>query len=433
MNVNGSFASFVRRFGGTLVRIGKSKNEINLFFLCYSLASSYLCKECMSMKVGIIGAGAAGCFVAQRLRQLCPHVRVELFEAQERPLKKVALTGGGRCNLTNSFGMVDDLRKVYPRGHQLMKRLMYSWNQWDTMSWFEEQGVRLVTQDDECVFPKSQRAMEIVGVLCRGLDIRCGRRLGLEDLQDYDAVVVTTGGSRDFKWLAGMGLDIVPPVPSLFPFRLEPSGLETLSGILVEDSVASIGGTSFRADGITLITHKGVSGPCILRLSSYAARYLAEQNYNASLVMNWMGKSTEDDAREMLEEMVAAGGKKQLSGIHPPFLTSRHWEFLLSRAGLAGELRWNGVGNRQINRMASVLTSDTYRILGRVPHKEEFVTAGGVGLGNVDPSTLECRTRPGLYFAGEVLDVDGITGGFNLQAAWTMADAVARAIADRCK
>ena len=384
-------------------------------------------------RIAIVGAGAAGCFAAQRILELCPDVAVVLFEAQDRPLKKVAVTGGGRCNLTNSFQLVTDLREVYPRGHQLMRRLMYSWNQWDTMLWFEEHGVHLVTQEDECVFPQSQRAMEIVGVLRRGLDIRCGNRVGLDDLQDYDAIVVTTGGSRNFSWLESSGVEIVPPVPSLFPLRLEPSGLEQLSGALVEDSVATIAGTKFRAEGITLITHNGVSGPCILRLSSYAARYLSEQSFQAPLVMNWFGDVTEDDALELLHSMATENAQKLVCNTHPGQLTSRHWEFLVSRAGIGREVRWSGVGRKQMNRLASVLTSDKYQITGRVPHKEEFVTAGGVSLRSVDSSTLECKSRPGLYFAGEVLDVDGVTGGFNLQAAWTMADAVARAVAERFK
>ncbi len=382
-------------------------------------------------KIAIIGAGAAGCFAAQRIRELCPEVEVELFEAQDRPLKKVAITGGGRCNLTNSFEQVGDLREVYPRGHQLLKRLMYSWSQWDTMSWFEEHGVQLVTQEDECVFPKSQRAMEIVNTLKRGLTIHCGRRVALEDLEGYDAIVVTTGGSRNFAWLEKAGVEIVDPIPSLFPFKLQASGLEQLSGALVQDSVAMIGGTKFRAEGTTLITHNGVSGPCILRLSSYAARYLAEHGYVAPLVMNWLGDTSEQEALQILKDMAKENAQKLVANTHPEQLTSRHWEHLLQRAGIGREVRWSGVGQKQMNRLASVLTSDTYQIVGRVPHKEEFVTAGGVSLASVSSTTLECKTRSGLYFAGEVLDVDGVTGGFNLQAAWTMADAVARALAEK--
>ena len=337
-------------------------------------------------RIAIIGAGAAGCFAAQRIHELCPGASVVIFEAQDRPLKKVAVTGGGRCNLTNSFQQVGDLREVYPRGNQLMKRLMYSWSQWDTMSWFEEHGVRLLTQDDECVFPQSQRAMEIVNVLKRGLDIRCAARVGLDEVQGYDAVVVTTGGSRNFSWLDACGV---------------------------------------------LITHSGVSGPCILRLSSYAARYLSDNSYRAPLVMNWLGGMSHDEVMEFLADMSVVHAQKLVCNTHPGQLTSRHWEYLVLRAGIGRDVRWNGVGRKQMNRLASVLVSDNYQITGRVPHKEEFVTAGGVSLRSVDAATLECKNRPGLFFAGEVLDVDGVTGGFNLQAAWTMADAVARAIATR--
>lgn len=382
-------------------------------------------------RIAIIGAGAAGCFLAQRLRQLSPHLHCVLFEASPLPLKKVGLSGGGRCNLTNSFRSVSELAEVYPRGHRLMKKLMYSWNQRDTFSWFEGQGVRLVVQDDDCVFPKSQRAAEIVAVLRQGLDIRCGRKVSLEDLSGYDAVVVATGGSRNFEWLSRHGIEIVHPVPSLFPFRLEPSGLEALSGILVEEAVVSIAGTSFRAKGTLLITHNGLSGPCILRLSSYAARFLAEHQYAANMVVNWLGETSSEDALRLLRELASQGAQKQVVNSRPQVLTSRLWEFLLSRAGLQHDIRWGGVAPRVFNRLASVLTSDLYTIQGRVPHKEEFVTAGGVSLRAVNTSTLECKSIPSLFFAGEVLDVDGVTGGFNLQAAWTMADTVARTLAER--
>ncbi len=391
---------------------------------------AYLCLM-ITKRIAIIGAGAAGCFAAQRIKELCPHAELKVFEAQDRPLKKVAVTGGGRCNLTNSFNLVDNLGEVYPRGHRLMKKLMYEWSQWDTMSWFEEHGVRLVTQDDECVFPHSQNAMEIVNVLRRGLDIQCHSRITPDALSGYDAIIITTGGARDFSWYRERGLEVVAPVPSLFPFKLEPTGLEQLSGILVHDSVASIGGTSFSATGTTLITHNGLSGPCFLRLSSYAARHLAECGYRAPLVMNWLGETTEQEAFDALRGIALSQASRLVANYHPEALTSRHWEYLLTRASIEHGQRWSGVGRKQMNRLVAVLTADTYNIVGRVPHKEEFVTAGGISLTNVDSSTLRCKSLPNLYFAGEVLDVDGVTGGFNLQAAWTMADAVARAVSNQ--
>ncbi|MDE5560775.1 MAG: NAD(P)/FAD-dependent oxidoreductase, partial [Bacteroidaceae bacterium] len=181
----------------------------------------------------------------------------------------------------------------------------------------------------------------------------------------------------------------------------------------------------------TLVTHNGLSGPCILRLSSYGARYLAEHAYRATLLVNWLGGATQEEALDMLCAMASGNGQKLVLNSRPEQLASRHWEFLVSRAGIGRDVRWNGMGRRQMNRLAGVLIADSYAVVGRVPHKEEFVTAGGVSLGCVDSATLECKSRSGLYFAGEVLDIDGITGGFNLQAAWTMADTVARAVAAR--
>lgn len=379
-------------------------------------------------RVTIIGAGAAGCFLAQRLRDLCPKLSVVLYEKADKPLKKVAVTGGGRCNLTNSFALVDDLKWVYPRGHQLMKRLLRGWSHWDTMSWFEQRGIPLVTQDDECVFPVSQDAMDIVRTLQKGLDIRCNTRIHLADYlrerRQGDILVITTGGARDFSWLDALHLEIVPPIPSLFPLRLQPSGLESLMGIVIEDASVALTGTKFRASGPLLITHFGVSGPAILRLSSYAARHLHDCGYQASLCINWMGEYSEDDVRDQLLEQQQQHASRQVSFCR--LFTERHWLFLLQRAGLRRDMRWNALNQKQINRLVTTLTSDTYEVTGRAPHKEEFVTAGGVALSNINPGTLECKNHPGIYFAGEVLDVDGITGGFNLQAAWSMANAIAQ-------
>lgn len=368
------------------------------------------CKHIVLKRVTIIGAGAAGCFLAQRLHDLCPELSVTLLEAQERPLRKVAVTGGGRCNLTNSFALVDDLCWVYPRGHRLMKRLLRSWSQHDTMNWFEGRGVPLVTQEDECVFPLSQRAQDIVEVLRKGLDIRTSCKVHLADYlqqkEEDEVLVITTGGTHDFSFLDALHPKIERPIPSLFPFRLSPTGLESLMGIVVENAVVSLAGTKFRAEGTLLITHFGVSGPAILRLSSYAARYLHENNYKARLCIRWC----------------------EADGLMS--LTRRHREFLLHRAQIPSDANLQYLNSKQTNRLSSVLTSDIYEITSRAPHKEEFVTCGGVALSEIEPSTMRYKKNPTVYFAGEVLDVDGVTGGFNLQAAWSMAEAVARSISD---
>lgn len=382
-----------------------------------------------SPQVAIIGAGAAGCFLGQRLRQLAPQLHVQLYEAHPRPLMKVAVTGGGRCNLTNSFRQVTDLQHVYPRGHRLMKRLMHQWDQHHTMQWFEQQGVPLVTQDDECVFPVSQDAMQIVHTLQRGLDIRCNYRVQDPLSLQADYTVVTTGGSRSFQWLQGTGVQIEPPVPSLFPLRLKPTGLEQLMGLVFDEVTLTIAGTRLRSHGTLLITHFGVSGPTVLRLSSYAARHLAQQQYQAPLIVNWLGDTTFDDALYELQQLTAQHPDRQLASVLPRLAGARWVAYMIQRSGLAADVRCKTLTPKHLRRLATQLTADEYHITGRAPHKEEFVTCGGVSLTSIDSRTLECKTHPHLYFAGEVLDLDGITGGFNLQAAFTTANAIAEAIA----
>ncbi len=442
------------------------------------------------MKVCIVGGGAAGCFAAICIKEAAPAAEVAVFEAGKKILAKVAITGGGRCNLTNSFADVRSIESVYPRGHRLMRHLLKEFSNEDVRNWFENRGVRLVTQPDNCVFPQSQDAMEIVHLLENqmrrlGVKIYVGHKVSrIEPISDgnlgfklsfvqreqalemkaetADIVLVTTGGSPKaggLSMLEPFALDIEPPVPSLFSFNIgvgkeqgsraeKQQGLETkqgvtesagysrdaelssLMGTVVDDAVAGIAGTKFRASGPLLITDWGMSGPAILKLSSYAARFLAENNYNASLIVNWLGPETNgDDAVSMLKGFASQNPQKQLSNIFPEAFNSRLWTFFLHRAGLPDTRRWAELGGKGMSRLAAVLTSDVYPIVGRNKFKGEFVTCGGVSLSNVNSKTLECRSWPGLYFAGEVLDVDAITGGFNLQAAWTMGYVAARSIA----
>jgi len=408
------------------------------------------------MKIAIIGAGAAGCFCATLLRQHCPHLVIDVYESGQKPLQKVAITGGGRCNLTNSFAEVKGLQHIYPRGYNLMKRLLKQFGHQETMRWWEEQGVRLVVQDDQCVFPQSQDAMEIVSTLLRGMQgvsLRCNQRVteitpvehasgkssyrvSTENHSEiYDKVVVTTGGSpkaSGLDFLKPLGLETLAPVPSLFTFNI-PSPITELMGIVVEHAQTSLAGTKFRAEGPLLITHWGMSGPAILKLSSQAARWLAENGYKASLNVNWMGELREDDVREALQNMLSQNPKKQIASVRLmideiPALTQRLWSFLLSKAEIPAERRCAEVGSKQLNKLTATLTNDIYQVSGQSRFKEEFVTCGGVALSNIDSNTLECHNHKGLYLAGEVLDVDAVTGGFNLQAAWSMGHAVAMAI-----
>ena len=413
-------------------------------------------------KVAVIGAGAAGCFCTAELRRLRPEIRVDVYEAGPKPLAKVAITGGGRCNLTNSFEGIRSLAEAYPRGDRLMKRLLKQFSQEDTWRWFESAGVPLVLQEDHCVFPQSQDAMDIVRALLRRMDganlllrtpvksIETPDQVGgdenvmpvgggmnvmpgltghlLVDGEPYDAVVVTTGGTpKGLPMLDGLDLEWVPTVPYLFTFTIRDEGLRGLMGLVVDASV-SIPGTAFKAEGPLLITDWGLSGPAVLKLSSYAARHLHEVGYQAPLSVNWLARN-EAETREILQETASRNSRKQVSNTPVSELPARLWNHLITKAGLRPDIRWAELGSKGLNRLVSTLTQDSYPIAGKTKFREEFVTCGGVALGNLDPATLESKRHPGLYFAGEVLDIDAITGGFNLQAAWSTGAAVARSIA----
>lgn len=402
------------------------------------------------MNVAIIGAGAAGCFAAIQIKRNNPKANVTVYEAGIKPLVKVAVTGGGRCNLTNSFDGIRSLDEAYPRGARLLKRLFRTFDYNDVYQWFESEGVSLTTQEDDCVFPVSQDAMEIVNTL-----VRLMRSLGVKlitrhrvaainheaedgeylltfshgDVAKADAVVVTAGGSpqvRGLEMYEKLGLDIVSPVPSLFSLNLEKNHpMTALMGTVVNDVQARLVGTKLSAFGPLLITHWGVSGPAILKLSSYAARILAENDYKAQVAINWFGQANEAEVTSIITEIAEQNQKKLVSSVWPERFNNRMWCYLIDACGLRQDMRWGELGKKGLNKLVALLTNHTLNIVGKNKYKEEFVTCGGVALSNVNSSTLESKKHPHLYFAGEILDVDAITGGFNLQAAWTMGYVVA--------
>ena len=390
------------------------------------------------MRTVVVGGGAAGFFLAVNLKEMMPGMQVTIFERSKRVLAKVEVSGGGRCNCTNSFVQVRDLQMVYPRGHRLMKRLMKGFSQRDAYEWFERHGVRLTTQADECVFPLSQDSHTIINCFLAaarrlGIEIRTETKIdNLDELSDYDFIAVTTGGSpkaEGLQWLSALGHETEPPVPSLFTFRIDDEALRALMGTVVESVVTMIPGTRMRAEGPLLITHWGMSGPAILKLSSYAARYLAEQQYQAPLAVNWT--SLRDvEVMAALQETMMRCAQKQLTTIAPCNLPTRLWNYLVMKClGERANGRWGSLNRKELNRLTNLLSGgDTYQIAGRAAFKDEFVTCGGIALSAVNPSTLESRHVPRLFFAGEILDIDGITGGFNFQAAWTTAYTVAQAI-----
>ena len=388
------------------------------------------------MKTAVVGGGAAGFFLAINLKEMMPDMQVTIFERSQHVLAKVEISGGGRCNCTNSFEEVTDLSQVYPRGHRLLKRLFNNFDYRDAYRWFEDHGVPLVIQDDQCVFPQAQDAHAIIECflsLARRyhIDIQKGCKVqSLENVKGFDYVAVTTGGSpkgEGLRWLAALGHEIEAPVPSLFTFAIHDKPLQALMGV-VTDVETMIPGTKLRASGPLLITHWGVSGPVILKLSSHAARYLAENNYRAPLAIRWHSL-TDQEITSLLYEQVATQPKKLLTTYNPFGLQQRLWAYLVEKAlDTRHQIRWAEMNKKDVNRLVNVLLNDTYQMAGRAPFKDEFVTCGGVSLKAVNPSTLESKQVPHLYFAGEVLDIDGITGGFNFQAAWTTAYTVASAI-----
>lgn len=391
------------------------------------------------MRTAVVGGGAAGFFLAISLKEMVPQMAVTIFEKSQKVLEKVKVSGGGRCNCTNTFAAVNDLSKVYPRGHRLMKRLFNVFNQHDACQWFERRGVRLVTQADQCVFPASQDSHTIINCLTSearrlGIEVLTGSKVtSLQQLQDYDFVAVTTGGSpraEGLSWLTERGIETVAPVPSLFSISIDDKRLQSLMGTVDESAILFIPSTKLRATGPLLITHWGISGPATLRLSSYAARELHAANYKLPLAINWVSSSDTAIARE-LYSIAAEYPQKLIQSIGLSPLSSRLWAYLTEKAlGRQRALgRWKSLNMKEMYRLTNILCNDTYHTAGRTAFKEEFVTCGGVSLKAVNPNTLESRVIPRLFFAGEVLDIDGVTGGFNFQAAWTTAYTVALAIA----
>lgn len=408
------------------------------------------------MKIAIIGGGAAGFFAAINLMELKSAVSITIFESSSKVLSKVGISGGGRCNLTNSFDDVKSLLKVYPRGDKLMKRAFKIFDHKDTYDWFESHGVALTTQNDMCVFPHSQDSHEIIDTFLRladelGVGIKLSHRVdsilscdggyklvinGVCDDEDnfYDAVVVTTGGSPRREGLAmldSLSLAVSEPVPSLFSFNIPNDTITELMGTVVENVSVSFQGVKHRASGALLVTHWGVSGPAILKLSSYCARLLKERDYCAKLSINWINECDEKLIHFELETIIERNRQKLLSSVKPFNLPTRLWLNLLRRVNISEERRWVELGSRGINRIVNALTNDEYEVRGKSRSKDEFVTCGGISLDNINHETMESLKHPNLYFAGEVVDVDAITGGFNLQAAWSMGYVVACSLADK--
>lgn len=395
------------------------------------------------MRIAIIGGGAAGFFAAIAAKENYPSASVIIFEKSLKLLSKVKVSGGGRCNVTNGCTSVPKLCEAYPRGGKSMKKLFSVFSTNNAMQWFESRGVKLVVQDDGCVFPVSQNSQTIIDCFLRearrlGITIKTGRgiksiiskednlEIGFlhEDApsETFDKVIVATGGSpkrSGLYWLETLHHQIEEPVPSLFSFNMPNENITQLMGIVIENALVNIQATKIRAQGPLLVTHWGMSGPAILKLSSFGARVLNQANYNFTIQVNWVNEPNNEEVLRKLNVIVSENGQKQLANFRPFALPERLWSFLLEKTNLPPTKKWNELGLKGLNKLIDLLTNDVYRVEGKSTFKEEFVTCGGVSLQSVDLNTMQSKVVKNLYFAGEILDIDAITGGYNLQAAWT--------------
>ncbi len=391
--------------------------------------------------VGIIGGGAAGFFSAISVKEHFPDYNVTIFEKSAKILAKVKISGGGRCNVTNACFDNKELASFYPRGGSFLRKAFEQFNSKSTMDWFTERNVPLDVLAENCVFPKSNESQSIIDCFLKEanqknieikiqsgineIEIQKDNSFLLKSLNDeflVDKVIVTTGGHPkriSLEWLEKLGHTIVDPLPSLFTFNMPSNPICALMGNVVEECTVKIEGTKLIGKGPLLVTHWGMSGPSILKLSAWGARILAEKNYQFSVLVNWLNDRKEDDVRCEILNIIDQHGAKMISNLNPFPMTNRLWMFLLEKTEINPERRWNEVGKKGINKLINTLLNDRYEVNGKTTFKEEFVTAGGISLEQVDSTTMESKVVSGLFFAGEVLDIDGVTGGFSFQAAWT--------------
>jgi predicted Rossmann fold flavoprotein len=395
------------------------------------------------MKVAIIGGGAAGMFSAIHVKYNFPDAVVYVFEKSKHVLSKVKISGGGRCNVTNGAESIRELIKAYPRGSKQLKKVFSRFDNHDMIEWLESRGVKTVIQEDRCVFPMAQDSQVIIdcflseakqsGVIIKTnskvdsiTEVEDKLNLNFEngDDQIFDKVIVTTGGSpirKGLDWMEKLGHQIEDPVPSLFTFNMPQEKIRELMGVVVENAVTKIQGTKFLAEGPLLITHWGMSGPAILILSSWGARYLSEQKYDFKVQVNWVNEANQDKVKVELSDIIKTHSQKMISNFRPYKLPERLWLYLIEKSGIEEIKKWGDLSKKNINKITDLLTNDLYSVHGKTTFRDEFVTCGGVSLAEVDFNKMQSRKVKNLYFAGEVLDVDAITGGYNFQAAWSMA------------
>ncbi|MFH5883136.1 NAD(P)/FAD-dependent oxidoreductase [Halalkalibaculum sp. DA3122] len=393
-------------------------------------------------KLAVIGGGAAGFFGAIRAARNNPDLNITIFERSREVLSKVRISGGGRCNVTHHCFDPELLSKAYPRGERELRWAFERFDAKNTVRWFEERGVELKTEEDGRMFPVTDDSATIINCLKRealerGIQVRTKTKIErVEPLKNgrfnlhihnsnpatVDLVLIATGGSnrrKSYAWLEELGHSIEEPVPSLFTFNFRDKIFSDLAGISVPEAEVSITDSPYTHTGPLLITHWGLSGPAVLKASAWAARYLHEQEYRFTIQVNWLHPKTEQEVRKILKKLRQENAKKLVTKQDRFPIPNRLWKRFTGLVQINANTRWANLSNQQIHELAHQLVNGTYQIQGKTTYKEEFVTCGGIPLTEIDFGTMESKKCPGVYFAGEVLDIDAITGGYNFQSAWT--------------
>ncbi|WP_234988680.1 BaiN/RdsA family NAD(P)/FAD-dependent oxidoreductase [Hymenobacter daecheongensis] len=401
-------------------------------------------KDASNLTVAVVGGGAAGFFGAIACAEANPGLTVYLLEKTSKLLSKVRVSGGGRCNVTHNCFSVTQLVQHYPRGAKQLKEPFRQFGAQDTVQWFEKRGVALKTEADGRMFPVTDSSETIAQCLleaARRAGVHILTSTGVERIEPLPAggfalhltgaaprilsvqrLLVATGGlpkSEGYNWLRGLGHSIMEPVPSLFTFNVPASPLKDLMGVSVPHARVLLAGEKLEYEGPLLITHWGISGPAVLKLSAWGARRLHDLQYTSTALVSWLPTYTEDALRQWLGAFRTENGRKVVLSNALFGLPQRLWRRLVEQAGVGPETRWSDLPAKLQNRLIELLLRMPLAMRGKTTFKEEFVTCGGIPLSEVNMKTMESRLVPGLHFAGEVLDIDGITGGFNFQAAWT--------------
>ena len=403
----------------------------------------------MSKNVAVIGGGASGYFFAVNLALNSPGARITIFEKTSKILTKVKVSGGGRCNVTNAVSATNKLTENYPRGKVFLKKLFTKFSSSDTVKWFVDQGINLKTEPDNRIFPESDSSQTIIDCFTRIADKyrielkystpielieQTDKGLKLNGSELFDYVFVGTGGSaklESYKWLDDLKHSIQKPLPSLFTFNIPDKALKGLEGVAVQNIRIKVEKSNLLSEGAFLVTHWGISGPAVLKLSAWGAEELASIDYTFRVFVNFVPSVNPEITRSEVVNFKEENKNKLVYGHRLFDLPSRLWERLVELSEIDKTLKWCDLSKQSINKLVENLTNFPFDTRGKTTFKEEFVTCGGVLLEDVNNETMESLRIPNLYFGGEVLNIDGITGGFNFQAAWSTSWVAAKEVASK--